>query len=638
MRKAILIGLLATGYVTLQAQDLQEVEEELTVMASKSETPLSQFGNSAEVITADDIEQHQWRTVSEALHFMPGVSIARNGQDGGLTSIFLRGAASEDTLVLVNGVKMNDASGVTRGFDFAHLSTTGIERIELVLGPQSALYGSDASAGVVNIVMRDGAQPEYYVDLEGSDSNSSNLSAGAAGGKGAMDYAMNLTYSDSKDISARKVAPPLEGEEDGYTHLSGHFNLGFKVGESGRLQLGMTYVDGENDLDASTGDDPNYTGQYRQNTLSARYEGQPFEKWGYGLYASRSQTDRDATDEKDPAHPSDASQNEFKGTNLGLEFRNTLKFGESARLVGGLSFDSEEGEGSSVGESAFGPYASSFSEDADIFGVFSQLRYDGDFGFHGTLGGRYDDHSQFGSQATGQISAGYRAPSNTHIRAFYGTGYKAPSIYQLYSDFGNADLKEEVSDTTELGIAQYLLNNKLKLGATWFKSGYEDRIDFGFNPATGGFNYLNIDNDTEMSGYHVFADYLEKNLGVRVSYESLDADLLSEDLVTGQPVKTPLNRRYEDKASILLTGHYKDSVSWNLDVLWYGESKDLNFDSFAVETVDDYVLVNLGAAYQWNQHFTVRLKAENLTDEDYTQVIGYSTYGRRVFLGLRYTL
>jgi len=630
--------ILVSALIMLQAGEPTQVEEEITVLASKSETPLSQFGSSVQVVTEEDIEQHQWHSVAEILHFLPGVSMASAGSDGGLTSAFLRGANAEDTLVLVNGVKLNDASGVTRGFDFAHLSTAGIARLELVLGPQSALYGSDASAGVVNIVMKDGGPPQYHIDLEGSDSDSSALTLGANGGKGIMDYSLSLSQTNSEDLSARTVAPPNQGEEDGYSNLSGHFNMGLKVGESGRLQLGATYVDADSDLDAFNSDDPNFTGNYRQNTLSARYEGQPYEKWGYGLYLSRSQTDRDNRDQKDEAHPLDASESDFKGVNQSAEFRNTIKINEASRLVGGISFDKEEGEGATRGESAYGPYASNFSESADILGLFAQIRYGQETGFHGSLGGRFDDHSQFGSKTTGQVSAGYRFPTDTRLRAFYGTGYKAPSVYQLYSDFGNEALKEETSETLELGVSQFLFERKMQVGISWFDSQYQDRIDFGFNAEIGGFAYINVGDDTEMGGSEVFLSYLGAHIQSRFTYEKLDADLITTDFETGDPVKVPLLRRYENKASALFSGNYQSGLSWNLDFLWYGESSDTNFNTFTTETVDDYVLVNLGMAYKWGDHLTLRLRSENLTDEEYTQVIGYATHGRRIFLGLRYTL
>ena len=645
MDKLKLLGcLLLSAATVLWAQKPVEIEEEIKVIGSKSETPRDEFGSTVHIVTEQDIERRQWRTLSQVLRNTPGVAIAQTGSDGGVATLFLRGAKAEDVLVLLNGVKLNDAAGIGRGYDFAHLSTTGIERIEIMAGPQSVLYGSDASAGVVNIIMKEGAKPSFSAMIETADEDYSGASIGISDRKGMFRYAAEFGYSDSKSISARSDGFGSALEKDGYTNLNGHVRLGFDLGSDRSLGLGLHFTDADSDFDATSGDDPNFTGDYRQTAFNLGYEARPNGLWGYGLFLTHSQTDRTNRDGKDLFHPSDALDSDFQGVNLGAEFRNSIDFNDKTRLIAGLSFDREEAEGVTTGESAYGPFSSAFSRDADLIAVYSQLRFSMDSGFHAALGGRYDDHNQFGGHGTYQGSLGYTfKQSGTRLRAYYGTGFHAPSIFQLYGDSGNPSLKEETNQSIEFGAAQDFLEGKIRLSAVWFDNDYKDLIDFFFDPNTYVGTYINIDR-VKTRGYELSAAFRGKYLGIALSYEDLDADEIIPGPAAGGPAfKAPLVRRYDQKASLLTNGAIGRHFDWTLDLLYFGETLDIdfnNFDSgtgaFARARLDDYILVNLTLAYRLGERFTIHARAENLTDEDYVQVIGYNTHGRRIFLGLKF--
>jgi len=622
------------------------VQEELTVVASKSDAVVSEIGSAVYVITAEEIERRQWRTVGDALQALPGVNLVQTGADGGVTTLFLRGANSQNTLVLLDGVRMNDASGVTRGYDFTHLSTAGVTRIELILGPQSVLYGSDASAGVVNIVT-DSGQSRLNLSAEGSSEADQRYRFEAGDRRGRFDYGVHYEYEDHSSLSARNMGFPDETgalpdpedlEEDGYRAHRAGASFGFQFSEQGRLELGISRIDADIDLDASDGDDPNSVSDNRQTALHLRFENAAGEGvWRYGLYAARSETKRANVDGEDPNHPGNIFNGRFEGVNASYEFRNLVQLNDWAQLLAGAAFEREESDERTSGEFGGFAYSSAYSDEADAFGLYGQLRLSGSDGWFANFGARRDDHSQFGVETTYQASAGWRAASGTYLRGFYGTGFQAPSLYQLYSDFGNPDLTAETSETWEAAIVQDLAGGRLQLGAAYFHNEFENLIDFFFNPDTFVSSYLNIDR-AETEGYELFADArLGGGVHARLSYDDLDASDLSEEPLNGESEPRPLLRRYDYKTSLLLRGEIAADWQWHVDLLRHGPFWDGDPVNFGAppQRVGGFTLVHVGLVWRASDRLALNLRAQNLFDEDYVQALGYTAHGRRIFLGLK---
>ena len=228
----VLLACCSVGLMSVMAQDeMPQTEEQMVVLGTKSDRPVDEINGRVLIVTKEEIEKHQWKTVADVLQTMPGVSLVRNGGDGKLTTVFMRGANSENTLVLLNGTKLNDPSGVGRGYDFGHLSTAGIERLELILGPQSTLYGTDASSGVINIVTTTGGdETTGKVSSEFSDEDSVRLSAGVGGSAGKLHYAVQADYYDSDSISAAVDPRFLRPESDPYENTTLHVRLWLRFG------------------------------------------------------------------------------------------------------------------------------------------------------------------------------------------------------------------------------------------------------------------------------------------------------------------------------------------------------------------------------------------------------------------------
>ena len=212
-------------------------------------------------------------------------------------------------------------------------------------------------------------------------------------------------------------------------------------------------------------------------------------------------------------------------------------------------------------------------------------------------------------------------PWNSRIYASFGTGFKAPSIFQLFSSFGNPQLEAETARSLDAGWTTTFLEGQGEFGVNYYSNDFQDLIDFGSS------NYVNIA-EAETSGYEIFVRYNQKHWGVVGSFEDLTAENVS---VPG--VKIPLLRRFDDKFSVKIQAKPIEALQLFCDVLFYGESLDTNFSTFQTETVGDYTLINLGGSWTFGSVWNINLRAENLADENYTQILGFTTHGRRIFAG-----
>ncbi|CAM2007871.1 TonB-dependent receptor plug domain-containing protein [Acanthopleuribacter pedis] len=620
------------GIGFLQAQELPTIKEDLTVKGSKNEISLEETTTHTVVVTREEMDTYHWRSVGEVLANLPGVSLVANGGDGKLTTVFLRGAKSENTLVLLDGIKLNDPTNVGKGFDFGNLSTSGIERIELILGPQSTLYGTDASAGIINIVSADGKGApltEFQAELSNEDTTRAMLSHSDQ--LGAVNYAVTAGYYDSDSISARAdlLENGADPETDRYENLQITAKLGVRVNEKLQADIHLASANNKNDIDTFDGDDINYRSTYDQNSIGAVLGGKWFhDSLNHTLHLGWSSIDREAVDEVDERHPQDSSNANYDGTTLMFEFRNQWTVNEQVSLVFGVSHEEEQAEVATVFNSAFGLSESTIDEETDTASAFAQLNFSDASGFYGNLAARHDDHSLFGGESTWDLGLGYRFPTETRLRAAVGTGFKAPSIYQLYAPgFGNADLASETSDAFEIGVQQNLLDDRLQMGLSYFQYEFENMVEFVFDSVTFQSSYVNL-SQAESDGYELWLGYTDKQLSVHVAYEDLDA----EDTSGAEAV--PLIRRHDDKATLRFAYRFNSPLRVSGDILRYGEAIDSNF-SVGEVTLDAYTLVNLGISYELEKTWQFTVRATNLFDEEYTQVLNYGVNGRRVFAAVR---
>ena len=595
----------------------------VVVTAARVETPLRQVSSSISVITAEDMERSGRRTVADVLRDVGGLSVAQTGGAGNNASVFLRGAESAYTLFLIDGVEVNDPMSPGRSYSPSHLTVDQVERIEVLYGSQSTLYGSDAIAGVVNIITKRGqGKPKIGASIEGGALGTFQSRAGLSGGTKNYQYAIDGSFLNTRGISSNALGSQ---EEDGYrnTTLAGRFGAAPTAGAS--VDLTFRYTDGRADIDNGTGpnaDDPNRLNSSRQLFVrpSATVELWS-QRWkqtlGYSLVDHRREDDNPADE-----HQETASNSTFDARLHKVEWQHTLALAEGNTVVFGAETESEQGESESKGR-----FPSKFDRrTARMTGVYLQelLRYGNSLS--ATMGVRADHHSRFGAKVTYSVAPNvYFEGSGTRIKGAYGTGYKAPSLFQLYSSFGDSTLQAGTSRSWEAGIEQYLADQRLAAGVTWFDNTFDNMI--GWDSETS--SYKNVFKATSR-GLELTGRYTGTvGTTLRAYYTLTDSKDHESD--------EQLLRRPRHSGGIVLDQRVRPGIDLNLSFRFSGERRDNDFSTWPATpvTLDSYGIVNVAANWKITPNIQVFGRIDNLLDAEYEEILGYGTVGIAGYVGVR---
>lgn len=616
---------------------------EVVVVANRTPEPLDKVGQSVTVLTLPQIKADQELVVSDILARTPGVSFSRNGGPGEATSLRLRGAETDQTQVLIDGVKLNDPSSPGAGYNFADLLVSDIARIEVLRGPQSTLYGSQAIGGVVNIVTADPTRPlQGDVQVEGGSYGTGYAKAGVGGLDGKLTWRLAANAYTTDGISAFDSRRGGK-EADGYRNqgVTGRFSYAFTPDIS--LDLRGVYVNARNKFDGfstpnfSFGDDSEF-GRTRE---SIGYAGLNF-----GLLDGRLKNRvalQYTLTQRDTYDPADAPRTKTfdgRGTNERAEYQGVLDISNGYTAVFGA-----EHERSSITTSSpafdFPPGLAPTKANVSINSGYGQLQAEVVPGLNLTGGVRYDDHETFGGHATGQAAAAWSLfGGGTILRASYGGGFKAPSLYQLYSQYGNLNLNPEEANGWDAGITQRFWGGRAEVQATYFGRDTANLITFVSCPSAlasrtgrcvaqpGGY-YDNIAK-AEASGVE-FAGSVRplSKLEVTGNYTFTD----SEDRSLGATTYgKDLARRPRDTANLGATYTFPLDVKAGFALRYAGRS----FDNAANTTrLKSYTLVDLRASVPVYKNLELYGRVENLFDRPYETVFRYGQLGRAGYLGVR---
>lgn len=616
MKSTIPLLLLAVSGTAVSDED----ETLIIITATGNETPLLETAPSTTVITRHEIERRQYQTVAEALRQTPGVHVARNGGIGQPTSLFMRGTNSNHVLVMIDGVKINDTTTPNGAFDFANLMTDAIERIEVVRGPQSTLYGSDAIGGVINIITRKGntagGPVSGSIELAGGSHNTFKEAATLYGGNRIATYMLSLanidTHGETVSAPVYQISPV---DDDGYRNTTLTASTEFHPVENLKFELSGQFIDSNTEFDASADEsaipETDLESWFLHSAAEARLMNA---EWNSRLVFNRSSSTRDTVYDFFGLPSStyfDSKRNE-------AEWRNDFYFLDNHTLTAGFKWEQESAATSSdITASDHQATTRSFYLQ-DQFSFFENL--------FGTIGVRHDDHTGFGGKTTWRIAPVYLIEqSNTRIKASYGTAFKAPSLFQLYDEFsGNPELEAESSRGAEIGFDQQLLNSRLSLGATLFHNRMDDLIDF--NNTT--FKYFNVP-DVTTTGVESFIGYnFSDTFSVRLDYTWTD---------TEDSEGEPLLRRPKNEASLTLNYDPTEEISLSGIVHYVGSREDTIRGSFPVvrTTLGSYATIDLAGSYHFNDRWRLEGKIINLTNEEYQPVHGYAGAGFGTFIGIK---
>ncbi len=613
LRTALTLALLtsvALSPVVYADDDLQEI----VTSATRYARPLSEIGSSISIINADDMEKSQTVFVQDILQTVPGLSLNQSGAFGGVSTLRIRGASTDQTVILIDGVQINDVSAPGGGFDFANLDPNGIERVEVLRGPQSIMYGSDAIGGVINIITptgSDGLSGSLFG--EGGSYNTFRAGGHIAGGTDKLNFSLSGSGITTDGISK---ADENDGnsETDGYRNISLHGKITGKLSENHSLQLISRYVDSRNDFDGfpppfyalADTDETSFTKEF----LIA---GRGFFNYLDGALQNTLSVEYSTTDRSGEAGGVDQPFLSFEGSRFNLDYFGHYDVSDDFGLSFGLQH--EETKADTISPLKF-----------NIDSIFTELSWQGVEGLTLTAGVRYDDHNQYGGTTTPRITAAYYFPtSETKIFANWGEGFKAPSVFQLTYICGfcglispNADLKAEESDGWEIGLEQRVADGKVLLAVTYFNQNITNMIDFDF--AIGYGNLANV----HTKGVELSLDaQLSENLTVNGNYTFTDAT----DRATGDDlIRVPRNAAFAG-----VNWQASPVLNLGLSLTYNGKEKG----NFFSPDVTGWTRVDFKVAYNINDDIEIYGRIDNLTDKEYQQISGYGTADRSYFAGIR---
>ena len=596
---------------------------EIVVSASRVPQQAKAVGSSVTVITAEEIERKQARVVSDLLREVPGVAVHRSGTMGTLTAVRIRGSEHGHTLVIIDGVKVNDPSNAGATFDFADLLAADIERIEILRGPQSGLYGSDAIGGVINIITKRGRGPATAsLTVEGGSFRTGNISAGLRGGGDGYHFSLGGTGFWTSGIS---VAPGAE--KDGYRNQTYNAKVGADLIENLDLELFGRYVKSRVETDDPPSDNNDKTvadhAMGRTRLKYSLFDGDWKHVFGAAMHRKRSTV------------VSQWGTNEYDGRKSRFDYETNVFFETSAvaEATHAMTFVTEREKDSQKSGGARSKVTNQGHSAEYQIGLWDQLFLSGSL--------RYDDNERFKDTTTYRTTAAYVLDgSGTRFHGSYGTGVKNPTLSHLFQQFGrvgpNPDVEPEESQGWDIGVEQNLLEDRLSLDMTYFNNRPTKLIywndagtpyDFQ-NPETGNDDfYDNLDGTSRIRGLELTVKAQPaEGLNLSVQYTYTDAK---------DPNGKRLPRRAKHLASVNLGYNFlngKGVVDLGIDY----NGKQLNRTEDPV-TVDDFVLVNVASAYKLTRQIELFGRVDNLFDKNYEEVPGYRTTGIGVFAGIQGT-
>ncbi|MDY6853657.1 MAG: TonB-dependent receptor [Thermodesulfobacteriota bacterium] len=617
--------LVICGFVAMTslvyAQEDGEIMEEVVVTATRISTSIQEVGSSVTVISKDEIEAKGLHTVQEVLKGTVGLDVTNTGGPGQTSRIFLRGANSYHTLVLIDGVEMNDPTGINRGFNFANLTAENIDRIEVIRGPQSVLYGADAMGGVINIITKRGkGEMEFYLGGEGGPHNTWKEFGGFNTTSEKWGVTMEVSHISSDGFSAADEDLPGNREDDGWENGSASASLDLSINKDIDLTLITRVWDGRTDLDNGGGpyqDQEDYS--VDEQKIFTRIESRMSfidDKWEQTFSHGFGDHKRDYNN--DPW----SGDYTFDGAKHEVSWQHNLYLYEENTLSFGIEYEQEKLDNHS-----------NLDESVYTYSFFIQDQIKLRNSSFTTVGLRYDDHEQFGGETTFRITQSYLVKQwDTQFRYSYGTGFRAPSLSELYyvnpwgGPGGNPDLDPESSIGWDIGVEQSLLKSQLIVGAAYFQNDFEDLIEWNNG-------YENLDK-AKTKGVESFVEVSPQNdLSIRLNYTYTD----SEDDEGDSLLRRPLH-----KAGLNTLYYFTQNGTLNLGILYVGERDDSYWDSMAFSSMDvvtdDYIVVNLAGSYNISDSFQILARIENLFDEDYYEAYGYGTAGFSTYIGMKVTL
>jgi vitamin B12 transporter len=611
-------ALLIVAPLTVRAQEASptpspsEAEvEQVVVSATRFDIPLDQSPASVSVISSENLEQKQIERVSDALREVPGLSVVQTGTAGQLTSVFMRGLPSQDMQVLLNGIPINQ--GLAGQFDFANLTTDDIDRIEVVRGPQSTIYGPRALAGVVQIFTKEGSGPPgITLSAEGGSYDTFRESLQSDGKIGEFDYSIGASRLDTDNARPN----------NNYRNTAGIADTGWSPNEA--LRIGGLFAYSLSDTgNPNTIFDPRPIDHFlTEKWLIAPHVDLRVGDWWEHKFIFDYDHERQLND---------PNQDGFVGPTRALFERTQIDYQNDLRPTSWLTltsgfFYSRVNAGQERPFVLFGP--TFISDHTEEVAGFLQATLTPIENLIFVAGGRFDHFNQFGGIWTYRFAGSYKIDkTNTTLHSSVATGFSPPSSQDKI--FGNNfGLKPEHDLGWDIGIDQRLWENRVTVGLTYFHNDLSNVI--GFN---GLFQTLNL-GAAETQGLEAeFRAQPIADLVFTASYTYLDAQKTSSADIS-QPQGARLPRRPRNEVYISASYLWWKKLRTTIEAKFVNAREELNFGGPNFD-IEDYSFVNIAAEYEVNPHMSIFGRIDNLTNEHYSEVFGFPALGRAAYGGMK---
>jgi vitamin B12 transporter len=607
--------------ITQQEQEAEPV----IVSATRTDIPLDQSPASVSVITSEEIEQKQIERVSDALREVPGLSVVQTGTPGQLTSVFTRGLNSAHTQVLLDGIPINQ--GLAGQFDFANLTTDNIDRIEVVRGPQSTIYGPRAMAGVIQIFTKQGeGTPGLTLSAEGGSYGTFRESLQSAGSTAIRTGVGDETQKFDYSIGISRLDTDNARPNNQYRNTAGIADIGYSPAEQLRIGALFTYSNSDTGNPNTIFNPRPFDNMLTEKWLIAPHVDLRIDNWWDHKFILSYDHERQLNDPNDDG---------FVGATRALFERTTIDYQNGLRPTSWLTLTSgffysrvNAGQERPFILQIFGPQPTFISDHTQETAGFLEATVTPITNMILVAGGRYDHFNQFGDIWTYRFAGSYKIDkTNTTLHSSVATGFSPPSSQDKI--FGNNfGLRPEKDFGWDAGLEQRLLENRVTVGATYFHNDLSNLI--GFN---GLFDTLNLGAartqgiETELRATPIV------DLTISATYTYLDAEKTSSADIN-QPIGARLPRRPRNEAYASASYLWSKKLRTTLSAKWVNAREELNFGGPNFD-IEDYNFVNFAAEYEINPHVSIFGRIDNLTDEHYAEVFGFPALGRAAYGGVK---
>jgi vitamin B12 transporter len=632
MKCKIICTILLLASVTGYSQDSVKTLNEVIVTATKSPIKQSETGKVVSVITQEQLQKSFGKSLSEVLNQLPGITI--NGAENNLgtnQTIYTRGASSSNTLILLDGIPLYDASGIGNEFDLNNFALDNIEKIEVVKGSQSTLYGSDAVAGVINIISKKEEKKPFNLNV--------NLSAGSYETyKGAVSISGSNGYGQTYFVSYNKIkskgfssAYDSTGknnfDKDGFNQDVLRLNYGFKPFKKTSVRLFGKYNDNHADIDAGAfADDKDYT-YHNDNTIAGISMDYKVSNGFIRLQYNYNRYNRNFTDDSASIGGfSKYQRGKYNGSSNFLELYTNLYLSKNIEFLAGVDYRQNATSQLYVFSPDYGFPATPLSSDSaktHQFSGYASVNVKAKEGFNIELGSRWNHHSIYGTNYTSSINPFFLIKNHYKIYASISSGYRVPSLYQLYSEFGNKDLKPETTTSYETGV-QYF-SDKLNARITGF-------IRDGKDVFLWSGKYINGDKQHDYGIETEASINFTNQLSASFNYTYVDGKISTKNNSGKDTSFFNLYKRPKNIFNFSLNYQTTKALFLSTSLKAAGKAFEGPYELKAYYTLGFY------GQYKLDKKFTIFADLQNITDQKYFVTRGFNTKGFNANGGVRVSL